>query len=162
MKNGTTNEKTLGKCKKSSQHHRNSVPNADKVRNIYKRVALFPSRAKPGLTRSLGNQKRQKSKTNRQKTKKVTTKMHLGKHANFNDFSDGNKNWKNPEKSGFGVKKDRMFMIFHAFCRPKTMQKHAPLKLLKLKEASSDMIVAPFPSFSKAFLSNVGCGFSDF
>ena len=44
--------------------------------------------------------------------------------------------------------KDRMFMIFHAFYRPKTMQKHDPLKPLKLKEASSDMLAAPFPSFS--------------
>ena len=37
------------------------------------------------------------------------------------------------EKSGPGVKKDRIFMIFHAFCRPKTMQKHDPLKPLKFE-----------------------------
>ena len=77
--------------------------------------------------------------------------MHLGTHSNFNDFSDGQKTGKirkNPEKSGSGVKKEQIFMIFHAFCRPKTMQKHDPPKPLKLKEASSDMLAAPFPGFS--------------
>ena len=74
--------------------------------------------------------------------------MHLGKHSNFNDFSNGNNNWRNPEKSGPGVKKNRIFMIVHALCRLKTMQKHDPPKPLKLKEASSDMLAAPFPSFS--------------
>ena len=38
--------------------------------------------------------------------------MHLGKHSNFNDFSDGNKNWRNPEKSGPGVKKKTDFHDF--------------------------------------------------
>ena len=79
------------KCKQSSQHHHNNVSNANQVRNIYKRILLFPSRAKPGLTRSLGNQKRQNSKTNQKKNEKLMKQMHLGKHSNFNDFSDGQK-----------------------------------------------------------------------
>ena len=82
------------------------------------------------------------------KNEKVTEKMHLGKHSNFNDFSDGQKTGEIRQKSSPGVKKARIFMIFHAFCRPKTMQKHDPPKPLKLKEASSDMLAAPFPSFS--------------
>ena len=88
----------------------NILSNANKVRNNTekdskcktgfatspKNVALFPSRAKPGLTRSLGNQKRQKSKTNPQKNEKVTKQMHLGKHSNYSDISGGKK----LEKSG--------------------------------------------------------------
>ena len=86
-----------------------------------------------------------KSKTN----EKVTKKMHLGKHSNFNDFSDGQKTGEIRQKSGPGVKKKNGFLRFSiALCRPKTMQKHDPLKPLKLKEASSDMLAAPFPSFS--------------
>ena len=70
--------------------------------------------------------------------------MHLGKHSNVNDFSDGQKTGE-IRKNLASEWKD---MIPHAFCRPKTMQKHDPLKPLKLKEASSDMLAAPFPSFS--------------
>ena len=77
--------------------------------------------------------------------------MHFGKHSNFNDFSDGQKAGEIRQKYGPGMKKSRIFMIFHAFCRPKTMQKHAPLKPLKLKEASSDMLaeLPLFASFSR-------------
>ena len=76
--------------------------------------------------------------------------MNLGKHKQFNDFSDGRKKRKDLEKSGLGVKTKRIFMISHAFCRPKTMQNHDPPKPHKLKEASNDML-AELPIFASIF-----------